>query len=89
MGAAVHGLHPDPMHGLEIAGEIVGGGLFVKLAEERLLRNLISPRYRVITMASDFASQSMNMTEKVSSLWNTKLGSNFTVTAERIRALKY
>ena len=66
---------------------VIRGGLFVKFAEERLLRNLISPRYRVITMASDFASQSMNMTEKVSSLWNTKLGSNFAATAERLRAL--
>jgi hypothetical protein len=89
IGAAVHGLHPGPMNGLEIAGHIFGGGLFIKFAEERLLRNLISPRYRVIASASDFASQSMNMTEKVSSLWTTKLGSNFPATAERLRALKY
>jgi hypothetical protein len=89
IGAAVHGLHPGPMHGLDIAGEIFGGGLFVKFAEERLLRNLISPRYRVIATASDFASQSMNMADKVSSLWNTKLGSNFAATAGRLRELKY
>jgi hypothetical protein len=89
IGAAVHQLHPDPMHALLISGELLGGGLFVKFAEDRLLHPLFSPRLRLISTTVDYASQSMSIGEKVASIWNTKLSSNFAPIAERLALLKY
>ena len=89
IGAAVQELHPASIHALEVAGEILATAGIAKVGEEAAVGYLYKPRFRFINKAVDFASETLDMRDKVSELWKTRIGNDFSATAQRLRDLSY